>query len=412
MLGLNTQADNKGPDHENEFRVMQVVNNLDIGGGQEVVRTLAENLTEQGAMTIVCSFKDGPLREEIEGLGIPVVLLPERKFSFYAFPYFLREIFHIRKIILNLINQYDINIIQTHLLRILNLPILSIMRIKTDLLLFWTFHNARFSLREDHLQNKKWLLRPKRWVYQLLNLKAAEYVSGYIAVSKEVKQAMVDEIGPIGDKVTVILNGVDLRRYHPDVDKYRMRMSLDLDPDSNIIVVVATFKEQKGHSFLIEAASSLANKFPNLLILFLGDGELREALEKQTKDRGLDGTIKFLGTQEDIPEYLSASDMFVLPSLWEGLPMALMEAMASGLPIVATSVSGSKQAVLPGVTGILVPPGNVEELEKGINYLLSNPDIGKQMGAAARLRVYEEFSAAKQAHDHIALYRKSRNQTG
>lgn len=398
--------------YDNDFRVMQVVRNLDIGGGQEVVRTLVENLTKFGAKTIVCSFEDGPLRKEIEAHGIPVVLLPERKFNFLAFPYFLQEIFQIRKILLDLVNQYNINVIQTHLLRILNLPTISLMKANPDLLVFWTFHNARFSLREDHLKNNKWLLRPKRWVYQLLTLKAAERVSGFIAVSREVKQALVEEIGSIGDKVTVILNGVDLRRYPPDVDKIKMRRSLGLDPEAIIISVVATFKEQKGHRYLIEAASLLVNKFPNLQILFLGDGELREGLEEQTKDRDLDETIEFLGTRQDIPDFLSASDMFVLPSLWEGLPMALVEAMASGLPIVATNVSGSKQAILPGKTGLLVPPGDVQELEKAITYLLSNPEIGKQMGAAARLRADEEFSAAKHAQDHLALYRRSRGKKG
>ena len=92
--------------------------------------------------------------------------------------------------------------------------------------------------------------------------------------------------------------------------------------------------------------------------------------------------------------------------------MALVEAMASGLPIVATDVSGSKQAILPGKTGLLVPPGDVQELGNAINYLLSNPDIGEQMGAAARLRANEVFSATRQAQDHLDLYSSSRYVNG
>jgi len=400
------QAENIQEYQNNDFRILQVVRNLDIGGGQEVVRTLAENLTNFGATTIVCAFEDGPLRKEIESLGIPVVLLPKRKYSVLAFPYFIREISQIREKLAELINQYNINVIQTHLLRILNLLTISLMNTRPDLLVFWTFHNARFTLREDHLQQNRWLLKPKKWFYRMLDLKAAGRVSGYIAVSEEVKQALIDEIGSIGDNVTVILNGVDLRRYVPEADKSEMRKKLGLASESKIIAVVATFKEQKGHRFLIEAASSLGKNFPGLQILLIGDGELRGDLEKQTRDLALNETIKFLGIREDIPDLLSVSDMFVLPSLWEGLPMALVEAMASGLPIVATEVSGSKQAIIPGKTGLLVPPGDVQELEKAISFLLTQPELGEQMGAAARIRAKEEFSAEKQARDHLDLYRR------
>lgn len=391
-----------------DFRVMQVVSNLDVGGGQEVARTLAENLTAIGAKTIVCAFEDGPLREEIERQGIPVFLLPDRKFSILAFPFFLREIYDIRKNVQELVDRYQINVIQTHLLRVLNLPIKALMKDYSNLSVFWTFQNARFSLREDHLRDKKWLLKPKRWVYKLLYQKSAFQVSGYIAVSDEVKKALVDEIGPIGDRVTVIFNSVDTKRYQPQVDKRPIREKLGLDQNARIISVVATFKEQKGHRFLIGATPFLASKFSNLQILLLGDGDLRQEMENLTMELGIQDFIKFLGTRKDVPEFLAASDLFVLPSLWEGLPMALVEAMASGLPIVATEVSGSKQAILHGKTGILVPPGDVKALEEGITYLLSNPEMAGRLGAAARVRAEADFSARKQAEDHLALFSNCR----
>lgn len=390
------------------FNVMQVVSNLDIGGGQEVVRTLAVNLNEMGARTIVCAFEDGPLQEEIEQEGIPVFILPGRSASILSLPRFIREMRSNSEALQELIDIYQIDVVQTHLLRVLNLPVMSLLRSKPSLLVFWTFQNARFSLREDHLQSGKWLLKPKRWVYRLLYLKAADRVSGYIAVSEEVKKALIDEIGSIGDKVSVIFNSVDLRRYRSSSDKKALRDHLGLDKDAQIISVIATFKAQKGQRYLIEAAATLVKDFPNMKILFVGDGELRGELEAKTKALNLDNNIEFLGTRQDVPELLAASDMFVLPSLWEGLPMALVEAMASGLPIVATDVSGSKQAVVSGETGILVPPGDVQELSNAINYLLSNPEIGEKMGAAARIRADEVFSARKQARDHLDLYSRSR----
>ena len=113
-----------------------------------------------------------------------------------------------------------------------------------------------------------------------------------------------------------------------------------------------------------------------------------------------------LGNRDDVPDLLAASDLFVLPSLWEGLPMALIEAMASGLPIVATEVSGTIRVMVPGQTGILVPPGDAQKLAEAILQLLSDPERARAMGKAARRRVEREFSAQKQAEEHLALYHR------
>jgi glycosyltransferase involved in cell wall biosynthesis len=116
--------------------------------------------------------------------------------------------------------------------------------------------------------------------------------------------------------------------------------------------------------------------------------------------------IHFLGNRHDVPDLLAASDIFVLPSLWEGLSMALLEAMASGLPIVASEVSGTVQVVIPNETGLLVPPGDVQKLTEAIKQLLSDPTRAQAMGAAAKQRVEAEFSAQKQADEHLTLYRR------
>jgi glycosyltransferase involved in cell wall biosynthesis len=111
-----------------------------------------------------------------------------------------------------------------------------------------------------------------------------------------------------------------------------------------------------------------------------------------------------LGTRSDVPQILAASDSFVLPSLWEGLPMALIEAMASGLPIIATDVSGTRDVMVPGETGVLVPPGNSESLVQAIETLMKDPARGRRMGAAARRRVSTQYGSQRQASEYIALY--------
>jgi glycosyltransferase involved in cell wall biosynthesis len=107
-----------------------------------------------------------------------------------------------------------------------------------------------------------------------------------------------------------------------------------------------------------------------------------------------------------VSELLIASDVFVLPSFWEGLSMALLEAMAAGLPIVASEVSGTVQVVAPNETGILVPPGDAQRLARAIDQVLADPTQAQAMGAAARRRIEEEFSARKQADEYLSLYRR------
>ena len=393
-----------------QFRVMQVVSNLDIGGAQEVVRTLAEHLAYAGCSAVVCAFKDGPLRQEIERRGIPVEILPDRRYSVVAFPLFIMDMLRLRRALLEVVSRHQINVIQTHLLRSLDFLVLT-LRYGRNLLVFWTVQNARLTLREDHLRRHKWLLGPKQLAYRLLYRLAARWVNGFIAVSDEVKMAIVDTIGPVQDKITVICNSVDVRRYQQPVDTARVRRQLGLAQDARLMAVVATFKTQKGHRYLIEAAPSLVSEFPDLHILFIGDGDLREELQAQTRALGLDAHIHYLGSRNDVSDLLAASDYFVLPSLWEGLSMALVEAMASGLPIIATEVSGTKQVMVAGETGLLVAPGNAQQLKEAIMQLLSEPARARAMALAAQRRV-EAFSAKKQAADHIALYRREWNGSG
>lgn len=388
---------------------MEVISDLNVGGAQEVVRTLVENLAEVGCVPVLCTFQDGPLRREIEGLGILVEVLPERRSSVMALPRFLAEMWRIRQALVALVEQYEIDIVQTHLLRSLDFLVLS-LRLNRRLQIYWTFHNAQFDLREEHLQQHKWLLRPKRFAHHLLYRWGGRWVNGLIAVSEDVKTSLLKTIpGISAEKIAVIDNGVDVRRYRQVVDRAAVRQSLGLDEGDQVAAVVATFKRQKGHCYLIEAAAAVVEQFPNLHILLIGDGELHPELKAQTEALGLERHIHFLGTRHDVPELLATSDFFVLPSLWEGLSMALVEAMASGLPVIATEVSGTNQVMAAGETGWLVPPGDSQRLAEAMVELLADPARAQMMAAAASQRVERYFSAQKQAKDHIALFSQPGN---
>jgi glycosyltransferase involved in cell wall biosynthesis len=391
---------------------MQIVSNLEVGGAQEVVRTLAENLSKNGCVSVVCTFKDGPLSRDIEELGIPVEILPERKHSVLSFFEFIKEMLGYRKLLRDLVEKYQIDVIQTHILRSMDFLVLSV-KSKTKPKIFWTFHNSLFDLREDHLAKHHWLLKPKRFSHHLLYWLGSKRVDGIVAVSTDVKTAILETMfGIPNNKISVIRNCVDLDRYNYNLDRNKVRKEIGIGANDQLGIVVATFKRQKGHQYLIEAAKHLRESFPNLNLIFVGDGELRDPLERQVKELGLQKSIHFLGTRSDVPALLAASDLFVLPSLWEGLPMALIEAMASGLPVIATKVSGTNEVMVDGKTGILVEPGKSDELVTAIGRLLENPIDAECMGRESRKRVEKLFSAKKQALDYIGLFSNNINLNG
>jgi glycosyltransferase involved in cell wall biosynthesis len=392
------------PHHK--FVVMQTIDNLDIGGGQEVVHTLVKYLLSDECQPMVCTFKDGPLRQNIEQLGIKVEVLPQRRYSIIALPWFILDMLRIWRLLTGLIDKYKVDIIQTHLLRLFDFVVLPLLYTSRVRIVLWTFHSANFELTAANLPKYKRLLAAKNYSFRFLYRLAANLVSGFVAVSDEVKNSMVRVIGPIGDKVTVICNGVDAKRYEGAVDRAIVRRQLRLEPEACLIIVLATLKEPKGHRYLVEAMVPLTQRYPNLHALFVGDGPLRETLEAQVAKLNLSQHIHFLGNRHDVPELLAASDLFVLPSLWEGLAMALLEGMAAGLPIVASEVSGTVQVLTPNETGLLVPPGDTQRLVEAIEQLLSNPVQALAMGMAARRRVLQEFSAQKQAEEYLALYRR------
>lgn len=385
---------------------MQLVNNLDIGGAQEVVRTLSAYLIERGAPTVVCTLRDGPLRSEIEEMGITVEVLPGRNHSVLSLPHFLKEIADIRKGLIHLVRKYDIDVIQTHLLRSLDFLVASLKLSFPNLLVFWTVHNYLFELRADQLSGQRWLLKPKKYIHNALYRMVADRINGFIAVSDEVEQAIRQTIRVDQRRITTICNGVDIRRYQRKVDRMAIRSSLGLKEEDQVVILVGTLKEQKGHRYLVQAAAPLIAQNNNLHILFPGDGPLRASLQQQVQELGLEKHIHFLGSRKDIPDLLAASDYFVLPSLWEGLAMALIEAMASGLPVLATCVSGSQHVVVPGETGLLVPPGDADQLRQAMAEMIANPERAKKMGQAGSTRAEAIYGAGKQADEHLALYQR------
>jgi glycosyltransferase involved in cell wall biosynthesis len=307
---------------------------------------------------------------------------------------------HIRRKLVDLVRKHQVDVVQTHLLNMLDFLVLTLRRDTGLPIVLWTVHNVNFLP-----MGNSWLPRAKRLFYCLLYRLTARKVSGFIAISDEVRESAIRQIGPIQNKIITIPNGVDLRRYNGSAfDKEMLLRQLGITPGSRLIVTVGRLTEQKGHCYLITAAAAILSRYPDAHFLFVGDGELKRALQAQVKDLEVSEHVHFLGVRSDVPDILAVADLFVLASLWEGLSIALLEAMASGKPIVATAVSGTTQVMTHGETGLIVPPGDARALADAILQLFSDPLQAQTMAQAARKHVEIHFSAQRQAEEYLALY--------
>jgi len=180
-----------------------------------------------------------------------------------------------------------------------------------------------------------------------------------------------------------------------------------MDEKAPLLIVVGRLELQKGHRILLEAMATVQKEFPSALLVCLGDGSLRGELESMVKAKGLEGTVRFVGYQTNVSRWLTSADLSILPSLFEGLPMIAIESLASECPIVATAVDGTPEVVVPGKTGLLVPPGDPNSLAQGVLQTLRHPDRARQMADAGRRHVLDNFTVELMVRRTQDLYLES-----
>lgn len=209
-------------------------------------------------------------------------------------------------------------------------------------------------------------------------------------------------VGPSGPEITLVRNGV--RPACPTRGREAVRAELGAVSDHAVVITVARLFAQKGHAVLLEALALLAAR--PITLWLVGDGELRAPLQAQAAALGIADRVHFLGQRVDVPELLTAADLFVLPSLFEGLPLSVLEAMHLGTPVVATRAPGTEEALIDGMEGLLVPPGDALALAQAIARALDDPSATRERTRAARTRAAREFSAERMAAETLAVYRQ------
>jgi len=193
-------------------------------------------------------------------------------------------------------------------------------------------------------------------------------------------------------KIRYIPNGVDTERFKPNLED-RLKFRKELGVDGFVWLAVGRFDPPKDYPSMLQAFARVVHKHSNTILLIAGDGPLRKTMENLARELGIEKRTKFLGIRRDIPQLMNAADAYVMSSSWEGMPNVLLEASATGLPIVATDVGGNREIVLDGVTGFLVPPRNPEALARTMLRIMDLSDEErKEMGKRARKHIEVKFN--------------------
>jgi glycosyltransferase involved in cell wall biosynthesis len=235
-------------------------------------------------------------------------------------------------------------------------------------------------------------------------LRAAIGLSGgVVAVSDPLAQSLARDLWLRRTRVETIANGVRFTA----APRSTLRGELGLPDDAPLIVAVGNLYPVKGHMHLVEALTSLTSTYPRLHLAIAGRGDCAPALERQAEDAGVRARVHLLGLREDVANILAAADVFVLPSLSEGLPMALLEAMFAGRAIVASAVGDVPVALANGAAGLLVPPGDPAALAAAIARVLASPFEAKHLRSSAQIRAAAEYGVRRMAERYADLYERA-----
>lgn len=242
----------------------------------------------------------------------------------------------------------------------------------------------------------------KMGIYTLLDKLFLKMFDAVVAVSEPVKGQII-RAGIMGKRVHLIENGINITRFLPTEEVYAAKR--EFGSGKKVIGTIGRLTVEKGHTYLIRAAKRVIDSGYDCKFVIVGDGNLRYQLEEEAASLGIGEKVMFTGNRTDIPELLSTFDIFVLPSLLEGQPMALFEAMAAKRPIVATDVGDVKKILRDGKVGVVVQSGNYEALAMGIMEFLDTPETAIEKGALGYTEVVRSHSSSRMAQEYTNVYK-------
>ncbi len=384
-----------------KVKIARIITRMDLGGAQQAVLFLSRGLSPDLFEQILITGEGGLLFEELAAIThVRKYVVPEltRRVGISGAWTDLRAILKIR----NILQNEKPDIVHTHT------P-------KAGIVGRWaawaggvptiihTYHGFGFSDAHPF-----WKRLPLIWAEQL----TAIITQHFIAVSKN-NWKRGEAYGILHKQdCELIRSGIDLHAFlEVGRDEAAKKRESECDASVRIVGTVAGFKPPKALDHLLRVAGMVSARVPNLKFLVVGDGELRPELEALIQDLHLESVVTLMGWRKDIPELLRVFEVFILTSLWEGLPRVLVEARLAGLPVVAYDIDGVSEVIQNGESGFLVAPGDLEAMAERIVELLSNESLRLRLGQGSGASL-EEFSVANMLRKHASLYSKLAERAG
>jgi glycosyltransferase involved in cell wall biosynthesis len=366
-------------------RVLEMIDKPFLGGGQAIVLALARHLDRDRFEVSVCALGGGPLEEQVRKAGL----------AFVPAPFGRKYAFGLTRAIAGILRAEKPDLLHTHggiagLYGRMAAHKAGVPKV------VHTLHGIHY------LHYRNVLLRA---VYADLERYCSKFTDAVVFVS--------EADGEVGRrlrlarpaKIRIVRNGID--GAGPGDEGFSRRSAgllTSLPQGAPLIGTVARLHRQKGVAFLLRSAAAILAGRPEGRIIVAGGGEMEAGLRREARELGVDRRFLLLGERADASEILSRLDVFVLPSLWEGLPLVLIEAAALGKPIVATAVEGTREIVTDGETGLLVPPADPAALAAAVNRLLDDPALAARLGAQARETIPPRFTLAKMIAGYEEIY--------
>ncbi len=372
-------------------KIFFLLDSLNVGGTETQAVELATRLDpSRYEVTLGCLRARGPLLGKLAGTAVSIrEFYPKGGFdSIHGMYQMLRLAVFLRRGGFRIVHTHDLYA------NVLGVPAAILARVPVII------SSQRDLAHLDFYQGQR-----RVWVRRLQNWSTAVLTN-----AEAIRDAMVSEKSVAAEKIRVIHNGVDMERFH---EGSRERSWLvpggaehgeSLEKEKWIVFVGNMHSDVKGHPWLVEAAEVVAREFPNTRFVLVGDGALRKEFEAKVAEKGLSRHFFFLGHRDDVPRILGCCDLAVLPSKAEGLPNAVLEYLAVGLPTVASRVGGNAEIIKDGKTGLLVPARDSSALAEAILRLLRDPELAAGLGKNGCEYVASEFSYRRMLENTDRLY--------
>ena len=363
--------------------VCQLLFSLGVGGAEVLATDIAEAGGDEFRFVFGCLDRAGPLADQLRKSG-HIVEVFHRKPGFD-----LRCVRHLA----TFLKKQNVSLVHAHQCDpFLYSALTRLFGVKSPILL--TEHGR---LQPDV---RKW----KRVVLNRLLLRRTDIIVG---VGRCLNQPLVENEGFPPDRIGVIYNGRDLERFQfNEAVRSEVRQSLGYSDQHFLVMHVARLSPEKDHAVGIRAIGRLASRRPSVRQVIVGDGPERSRIEALVADLGLQDRVTLLGARHDVERLLSAADLLVLTSLNEAIPLTLIEAMAAGLPCVASRVGGVPEVIVDGESGLLAEAQNDGQFAACIETLITSPEMRRKMGRAARQRAEELFDKETMTSTYFGLYRE------